>query len=73
MREVTFGGTYRHFKGDYYLVLFMAIDAETGRRVVVYQSLSTGIYHTRDEEEFLSPTDKEKYPSAIYKWRFVEV
>ncbi len=38
-REIVIGGVYKHFKGDYYKVLTLALDSETLEEKVVYISL----------------------------------
>ncbi len=52
-------GVYRHFKGSFYRVLFVATSAtngdEDGRPVVIYMSMNDGTIYARDEEEFHSP------------------
>lgn len=65
---------YRHFKGKDYQVLCIASDAQTGEDVVVYQALY-GDYtiYTRPMSQFLSETDREKYPDAEQKYRFQEI
>jgi hypothetical protein len=47
---------YTHYKGDDYKILFVLKDstnARDGNDVVVYQSLSKGMTHCRDLEEFI--------------------
>ena len=39
MRELKVNGIYRHFKGDYYLVLGVAIHSETKEKLVIYRAL----------------------------------
>ena len=39
MRELKINGIYKHFKGDYYLVVDIANDAETKEKFVVYRQL----------------------------------
>ncbi|VEU80651.1 Uncharacterized protein conserved in bacteria [Haploplasma axanthum] len=39
MNEVKINGIYRHFKGDYYLVLDIATHSETLEKYVVYRAL----------------------------------
>lgn len=47
------GDVYRHYKGDYYVVLHTATEAEApGRSVVVYLSLSSGQHYVRSRANF---------------------
>jgi len=39
MREIRINRIYKHFKGDYYLVLDVAFDSETKEEYVVYRRL----------------------------------
>lgn len=39
MQEVKINGIYRHFKGDLYLLVDVAFDAETLEKLVVYRAL----------------------------------
>ena len=68
------GEFYRHFKNRLYQIIAVAYDAETERQVVVYQALY-GDYRVwvRPLENFLSRTDREKYPEASQEWRFERV
>lgn len=72
-RTLKIGKVYRHFKNNYYLVLFLATDALTNVEVVVYQQLKTGRIFTRPLENFMSLVDREKYPNVEQKWRMEEV
>ena len=45
MRELKVNGIYRHFKGDYYLVLGVAIHSETKEKLVIYRGLQIGRAH----------------------------
>lgn len=46
-------GTYRHYKGGIYEVLYIGLDSETLRQCVVYKSKETGTVWVRDEEIFM--------------------
>ena len=62
---------YRHFKGREYQVLLIAKNEKTMEDMVVYQALYEPYQiYVRELEEFLSETDKEKYPDAVQKYRF---
>lgn len=65
---------YRHFKGNLYQIITIAADAGDGSPKVVYQALY-GSYqvYVRDFAEFMSETDREKYPDAQQKYRFEKV
>ena len=39
MREIKINGIYKHFKGDYYLVVDVAKHSETQEQYVVYRRL----------------------------------
>ena len=39
MQELKINRIYKHFKGNYYLVLGLAKDSETGEDVVIYRQL----------------------------------
>ena len=56
---------YKHFKGDYYLVVDTCINSETQEEMVLYRCL-----YVRPLEMFLSLVDKEKYPDVKQKYRF---
>ena len=65
------GRTFRHFKGDMYLILEIAEDTETGNTIVVYKALyGDNKVYTREISMFLSKVDKEKYPNAEQEYRF---
>ena len=70
-RNIYIGRTYRHFKGNLYKVLYLAIDTETNEDIVVYQALyGNKLIYTRSLEMFLSKVDHEKYPDVEQKYRF---
>ena len=62
---------YKHFKGDYYLVLDEVINSETNEKMVLYQSLyDNGLKYVRPKKMFLSKVDKIKYPNVLQEYRF---
>ena len=71
MRDVEKNRVYRHFKGDYYLVVDVARHCETGEELVVYRMLyGDGGLWVRPKADFLSPVDRAKYPDCTQQYRF---
>lgn len=69
--EVKINRIYRHFKGDYYLVLNICKHSETNEECVIYQSLyGNGEIWVRPLNLFLSKVDKDKYPNVTQEYRF---
>lgn len=69
--EVLKNRVYKHFKGDYYIVLDIAKNSEDLSDWVVYRSLyDEGKLYIRSVKEFNSPVDKNKYPNVEQKERF---
>ena len=57
--EVLVGRIYKHFKGDYYLVENIAINSETGEKMVVYRTLyGDGTLYVRPYDMFVEKTNK---------------
>ena len=69
-REIKVGEVYRHFKGNTYEVLALAVNADNRERVVVYKSLSNGRVFVRSFRGFAGVINKEKYPDAGQTYRF---
>lgn len=71
MNEIKIKSIYKHFKGDLYLVLDVAINSETDKKMVVYRALyGENTLYVRDYDMFLSEVDHEKYPDIKQKYRF---
>jgi len=71
MRELQINGIYKHFKGDYYLVIDIANHSETKEKYVVYRRLYGDMsLWIREYNMFLSEVDHEKYPDVLQEYRF---
>ena len=64
---------YRHFKGDYYVVHFMARDEDTLEEKVIYQSLRTGQVWSRTFKDFTSEVPPDVENPTGQKHRFERV
>lgn len=79
MRQIITNKTYKHFKGNFYKVLYIAYDEQRcddkGNPIplVIYQSSHDGKLWVRTYENFAEKVDKEKYPNATQTYRFEEV
>ena len=62
---------YRHFKGNYYLVVDLAINNEDDSEYVIYRALyGDGQLYVRPKHDFTGLTDTLKYPDATQKYKF---
>ena len=70
MRKLEVNLIYKHFKGDYYIVLGTGINSETLEEYVIYRALyGEGKVYLREINNFLSEVDHEKYPNVKQKYR----
>ena len=70
MREIQINRVYKHFKGNYYLVVDIVTHSETKEQYVVYRQLyGDGKLWIRPLKMFLSEVDHEKYPDVKQKYR----
>ena len=74
MNQLKINGIYRHYKGDYYLVLDTAINTETNEAMVVYRALyeDTKLY-VRPLDMFLSELDKESKYNEKYRFELQDI
>lgn len=71
MREVQINRVYKHFKGDYYLVVDIGTDSETLEKCVIYRKLyEDRALWIRPLDDFLGEVNHEKYPDVKQKYKF---
>ena len=62
---------YKHFKGDYYLVVDTAINNEDEQQYVIYRALyGKGQLFVRPLEDFIAKVDRNKHPNATQEYKF---
>lgn len=62
---------YKHFKGNYYIVVDIAKNSENLEDMVIYRGLyGDNELWVRPLKEFTSAVDKEKYKDVKQKYRF---
>ena len=71
VNELKKNAIYKHFKGDYYLLVDVAKNSETEEEYVIYRKLygECGLW-IRPKDMFLSEVDHKKYPDVKQKYRF---
>ena len=70
MRKLEVNRIYKHFKGDYYIVLGTGINSETLEEYVIYRALyGEGKVYLREINNFLSEVGHEKYLNVKQKYR----
>lgn len=71
MRKIKINRIYKHFKGNYYLVIDIGKHADTLEAYVIYRALY-GDYKLwiRSLKDFSSEVDRKKYPEIKQKYRF---
>ena len=71
MNDLKINGIYRHFKGDYYLVIDIAMHSEEDKEYVIYRALyGDNQLYIREKDMFLSEVDNNKYPDIEQKYIF---
>ena len=65
------GRIYRHFKGDYYIIVDTALNNEDEKEYVIYRALyGEGQLFVRPLDDFTARVDKVKYPNCTQEHKF---
>lgn len=67
------GMRVRHFKGNTYEILCVALHTETEEQLVIYQSEESGNIFARPYKMFCDKVDKERYPNSTQTYRLEEI
>lgn len=71
MNEVLINKIYKHFKGNLYLVIDIAIDSDTLEKYVIYRALyGDNTLYVRKYSLFISEVDHVKYPNIKQKYKY---
>ena len=69
--EVLAGRIYKHYKGDYYIVLNIALNTETEEQMVVYKALyGNGEVFARPYNSFVQEINK---PNQKHRFELQEI
>ena len=64
------GRTFKHFKGDLYLLIDIAKHTESAVQLVIYKALyDECLMYARPIDMFLEKVDKIKYPNVSQEFR----
>lgn len=77
MEQIKIGGVYRHFKGNYYYIVDVALDSETKERMVVYRPLyprTDSMLWVRPEKMFLEsiPERADNMTGQTHRFEWIE-
>lgn len=71
MQKLKINGIYKHYKGDYYLVLGTCKNSETLEELVLYKALyGDGQTWVRNINTFLEELDEDRQKTAKQKYRY---